>query len=237
MSPRSATLEPELAAVFAPTSVGAFPRPQVNLLPPEVRSRRTLGRVKVRLGLAIVGVVVLLSGAYVFSTFEKASAADNLAEKQTEVQRLVTEQAKYAEVPRVKGQIAAVEQARLLGTSTEVLWPTYLRAIQAVAPEGWTLDSLTTLTPTPLTPASPATNPLAAPNVGTLTFTGRAATLPDVAAWLDALDQVPGFSDPYVSSAAITTNEGAAPYYATSATVQVDSTVFAQRFATDEGTK
>lgn len=238
MSPRAAgTLDPEVAAVFVPASVGALPRPQVNLLPPEVRSRRTLGRVKVRLFIAVIGVLVLLAGAYVFTTFVRSAAADNLAAKKAEVQRLVTEQEKYAEVPMVKSQIAAVEQARLLGTSTEILWPQYMRAIQAVAPTGWRLESLSTLTPTPLTPAAPATNPLAAPNVGTITFTGRATTVPDIAAWLDALDSIPGFSDAYATSAQLSVNEGSAPYYETSATVQVDTSVFAQRFAATEEAK
>ncbi len=56
--------------------------------------------------------------------------------------------------------------------------------------------------PTPLGDGGVATDPLVTPGVGSISFTGRADTMPDVAAWLDALNSIPGFSGATLTSSA-----------------------------------
>lgn len=219
---------------FDAKALGAPRFPQVNLLPPDVRSKRGLRKVKNRLALALLFVLLFLGLAFAWAALMQSQSADDLALKEAEVVRLQTEQAQYSEVPRVKGQIADATAARDIASSTEVLWKSYIEAIQAVAPADWTLKTMTTAMPTPTDPGSVSPDALVAPGVGMIAFTGEASTLPDVAAWMDALDSIPGFSGSVLGSAVATDDDGVS-YYETSTTIQVDAAAFALRFAEEEG--
>lgn len=208
---------------------GAPPAPQVNLLPPEVRSRRALGRVKIALAGFLVVVLLVVVGAYVFAGFEVRSADADLDAASTRVQSLLSQQEEYAEVPRINSQISTITEARLLATSTEVEWARYWRAIEAVTPAGWSIQTLQTALPRPGEAAMPGVNPLGAPNVGTITFVGRAKTMPDIAAWMDALERIPGYVDAWFTNAQITEESGVV-YYEVGATVQVETSAFWGRF-------
>jgi Tfp pilus assembly protein PilN len=234
MSARTAVQEAPVEVVFNPAALGAAQHPQVNLLPPEVRSRRALGRVKVRLGVFLLVVVLALGGGFVYAMLARVEASDRLTTAQGAVDDLTAQQAKYSDVPLVKNGIARAESARQLGTSTEVLWADYLRAIQAIAPAGWTISTLSTTMPTPVGGQMGQSNPLAGASVGQITFSGRAPSVPDVAAWQDALASVPGFSDPYVTVVQSSSDQNGSFYQVTS-TVNVDETAFAHRYATQEG--
>ena len=134
MTPRGTAAMPE--GNFSPSALGATTQPQVNLLPPEIRSRRDLGRVKVRLGIGLVVLILALLAAFGYAILAERTASAELQVVQDEVVRLQAEQIRYAEVPLVKGQIASALEGRELAMSTEVLWFDYLRAIQAVGPDG-----------------------------------------------------------------------------------------------------
>jgi Tfp pilus assembly protein PilN len=206
--------------------------PQVNLLPAEIRAGRVLGRVKTVLVAVLVTVVLLAVAGFVGSVFIERSAANDLAAKQSEVQALVAEQAKYAEVPLVKSQVTSAKGARKLAMSTEVLWKGYLTAIQAVTPTDVTIKSLATEMPTPLVPLSTSSNLLQAPSVGSISFVGQARTLPDLSAWMEAINGVPGFADAtFVTSTR--TDAGGVTYYEIATTVQVNETAFASRFVAE----
>ncbi|MCU1431894.1 MAG: Fimbrial assembly family protein [Actinotalea sp.] len=225
--------EPTVAAGVDTAALGAFALPQVNLLPPEIRSRRTLGRVKLRLALMLLGVMLLAVVLFVAAVLDEGAAARELALQQAEVQRLTGEQATYAEVPQVKGQIAQALAAREYAMSTEVMWVDFMRAIQAVVPSGVGIETLTITAPSPMLETVTSSDPLAEASVGSISFTGNSGTLPDVAAWLDGLDSIPGFSDATFSSAEIVDEDGLITYALTS-TVQVDESIFANRFAQTE---
>ncbi len=213
----------DVAAIGAPAS------PQVNLLPPEIRSNRALARVKVRLLLALLVVVLVGMLAFVYAILTERTAAADLARAQKEAQDLVAEQATYAEVPAIKDRIEAAEDARAELTETEVLWSEYLGAIQAVTPPTVALEQLSTMLPGPLQPPTPSGNPLDALSIGQISFTATSATLPDMAAWMDVLDTVPGFADPTYTTADLVIDE-AFVGYTISVTIQVDPEVFAHRF-------
>lgn len=219
---------PSLAALGAPL------QPQVNLLPPEIRSRRALGRAKVGLAFVLAGVILLVALGYVYASLTENRAANELAAAEDEVLALQAQQSRYSEVPQVKGQIAAARQARELSMSTEVLWPDYIRAIQAVTPEGVSLSQLSTEMPSPTVGMSLSTSPLDAAGVGAITFNGTSRTLPDLAGWMDALDAIPGFASATYTTAELTDQEGVVVYQIAAA-VRLEESVFASRFlATDE---
>jgi hypothetical protein len=211
--------------------LGAPRSPQVNLLPTEIRARRALGRVKAVLVAILVTVVLLAVAGFIGSVFVERSAASDLAAKQAEVQRLVNEQAQYGEVPVLKAQIASTESARRLGMSTEVLWKGYLGAIQAVTPADVTITQLATELPSPTILGPVSTVPLNSPSIGSISFVGQARTVPDLSAWTEALDGIPGFADATFATETLTDATGVV-YYDITTSVQVNELAFASRFVT-----
>lgn len=206
---------------------------QVNLLPPEVRAKRGLARTKRWLGATVV-LALLLAGGVVALAWTAQNAADEelrLAEEDT--QRLLAEQAKYGEVPAVLSELDAIKTSRTIAMSTEVLWPQYLAAIAATAPEGVSIKTLNVAGATPMLLPAPPVNPLQAPSVSTVTFSASALTVPDTGAWLDGLETIPGFADAWFSSATETEEEGLT-LYSVGVTVQIDEQAYAQRFVTEE---
>ncbi len=216
-------------------SASAVVYPQVNLLPPEVKAARTVRRVKAWLGLLLV-VAVLGNAAVVFLAISAQGAANQeLTAAQSQTERLRTEAQKYAEVPQVLSAVDAATRARELGTSTEILWAPYLSAISASMPPGVSIDTISVTGVTPMTaPVLPPSSALAGASVATITFGASSLTVPDTAAWLDALSTVPGFTDAWFSSASVGEDQNGIAVYTVSATVQIDSAAFARRFATTE---
>lgn len=224
---------PAGAFVAGPTVPGASPLPQVNLLPPEIRAGRQLKNVKAWLGVAVLITALVAGVLFLWATFMLRTAEAELAATQDQNTALVAEQQQYAEVPLVLNELAAVEEARLFGMSTEVVWTPYLQAVAASAPEGVSLDQLAFTGATPTDAAPDSTNPLAAAHVGAITFTARSLNLPDTATWIDNLAAVPGFSDPWFGSAQVSDEDGIV-YYSVTGTVNVNEQAYAERFVVVE---
>ena len=216
------------------TTVGPF-LPQVNLLPPEVRAARGLRKIKRWLAVGLVVTLLACAGVYALGLLAASQAADELVTAQDETARLQTEAAKYAEVPQVLSALDGATAVRTLGMATEVEWKGYLDAIAAVLPADVTIETLAITGATPMTPAALPADPLQGPSVGLITFTGQTTTLPDTAAWVDALNSVPGFADAWVSTATVGELEAAISYTVAS-TVQFTDAAYAGRFAA-EGSK
>ncbi|MBN9374653.1 MAG: fimbrial assembly protein [Cellulomonas sp.] len=205
-------------------------QPQVNLLPPEVRAARGLKTLKRLLVMALVLVVLLCAASWVFARNDKSNAADGLTKAQDKTTQLKAEEKKYAEVPQVLGLLDSTTKARALGMSTEVLWSPYYQAIAAVLPTGVSFDSLQVTEASPTTAAPAASSPLQAASVGQIQFTARSKTLPDTAAWIDALDAIPGLGDAWLTTAAVQGDTPADSFYNIAVTVQVRQSAFAHRF-------
>lgn len=214
-------------------SIGAPPWPQVNLLPPEVHAARTLGRVKRWLAFILVLAVLAAGGVVALGILAERSAQAELAVQQRTTETLLEEQRQYAEVPVVLSQLEDIRAARELGMSTEVLWRDYLAAIAATAPEGISIETFSGVVPGPAEAPPTVVNPLDVAGIGTLTFSANSRTVPDTAAWIDALAAIPGLKDPWFTTAVFTEGEEGA-YYSVSGTVQVDATALAKRFADTE---
>lgn len=203
--------------------------PQVNLLPPEVQAARGLVNIKRWLGLSLVFVMVMAALAYGFSVLEAQRTQDELVDAQQENARLVQEQTKYAEVPQVLNELQRAENARALGLGADVVWKPYFDAIAAVLPTGVSIDTFTVTQATPWSSGQTVSDPLVRPALGSVIFTVRTSTLPDDAAWLDALNSIPGFGDATFASAVLTQTEGE-PYYAVSSSVQIQEPALSLRF-------
>lgn len=223
----TALADPPRAKKGTPTVLGGLP--QVNLLPPEVRAARGLRNLKRWLALVLVVVLVLCLGVFALAKLAKAGADHELTLAQAETQRLQTEEQKYAEVPRVLGALQSATTARSIGMATDISWSSYYAAVTAVLPANVSIDSLVVTTQGTAANGA-AANPLQAASVGQIQFTGRSTTVPNTAAWLDALNGVPGFANAWASNATITQSQNKTTYYNVSVTVQVTSAAFTHRF-------
>jgi hypothetical protein len=207
---------------------------QVNLLPPEVRAARGLKKTKQWLLISLVVTLLVAVGGWGLALISSVSAATDLVQAQDETTRLQTEQAKYAEVPQVLGALEQTKTSRTVGMSTEVQWKPYLDALSAVLPANVSIDNFQFTGATPVVPPTLPSNPLQDPSVGQILFTVRASVIPDTAAWIDAMNSVPGFSDAFVSSAAVTEDDTGI-YYNMSGSVQVTDVAYSHRFDAGEG--
>lgn len=217
-----------------PQPSGAVPGlPQVNLLPPEVRAARGLKSTKRLLVLVLVAVLLLCGGGYVLSSFAERSAQDELADADAVTAELQTEAQQYAEVPQVLGEIDRVTGARAYGMAPDVEWSQYVSAVVVLLPPGTFVEAFTMTLGNPVEASSAEGDPLQpADSVGRLEVVGRMTTLPDTASWMDALGQVPGFTDPRVSSA-LTAEDDGKTFYRVTVSVQVTPKAFSGRYAAD----
>ncbi|KGM14255.1 hypothetical protein [Cellulomonas bogoriensis] len=213
---------------------GASAVPQVNLLPAEIRASRSLRTLKRLLALALVGVVVAAAVGFVGSMLFAQAAERELEAERAETARLIAEQRQYSEVPRVLADLDAATRARLLGSSTEILWAGYLEDLMTVSPSDVAFTSIRTSGATPMQPGATVSNPLHQPSVVTLEFQGHALELPDVARWAEQLESIPAFQDAYVTFTGRT--EGSSgplegiEYYDVTGSVQVTDEAYARRF-------
>lgn len=209
--------------------LGAPRLPQVDLLPPEVRAGRGLAQLKRLLALGLVLVLLLAGGVYGWAYLAEQSANDHLAESQDEASALVRERQKYAEVPIVLKALEEITGARAFGLSTEIQWRPYIEAITAVLPANVSIDSFTVTQAAPMSPMTAPAEPTSQMGFGSVVFSVRSLTLPDASAWMDALDSIPGFSDPTLQSSTVTEEDGTA-YYIVTATIQADASALSLRF-------
>ena len=216
------------------TQLGAPSLPQVNLLPPEVAAARNLIRIKAWLGVALLMTVVLAAAGFGAALLDGNAAAAELKTAQRDGARLQADQAKFAEVPKVLGALADAKAARLVGMSTEVAWTGYLNAISATLPPNVSIDDVAIIGATPMVAAPAPATVLQAPSLYTITFAARSMTIPDSAAWADALNSVPGFADAWISSASVTA-QGTTTYYQVAGSVQVNNVALANRFEPTKG--
>jgi hypothetical protein len=164
------------------------PVPKVNLLPPEILQARRLAGLKRLLGGAVAAVVLVCIGATVWAQAGASSAQDELDSAQARGTALRAEQARYAAVPKVLNLIQAANAARERAMSQDVLWYGFMSDLAVTTPKGITLNGLQVALDKPTV----NTDPLVPTGLGTVTFTGTAKQVPDVAAWLDAVSRIHG---------------------------------------------
>lgn len=204
--------------------------PRVDLLPPEVRSERKAKVVRRRLGVAVIGVVVLVVAASGGATILSIQSQFTLAEEQTRTTQLLQEQGKYMEVRNVQQQVSLVQAAQQVGVSTEINWKTYLEAVQAILPATVVIDTVDVEAASPMAIFAQSTGPLQGARVATVKFTARSAVLPDVPTWLTALKTLPGYADALPGSVSL---DASTNTYTVDITMHVNDAAFSKRFVTE----
>lgn len=198
----------------------------VNLLPASVYAAQDARRLRRRLGAGLVVLVVLLGGGFGVLLGSEGQARRERDLAHAETARLQHERERYAEAGEVRAAIAQAVDARAVGMGTEIRWVDLIRRIEAVAPAGTTMTSFSAQGVAPADGSSfTAPDLLASPGVATIAFRVESPTLPDTAAWLEALEAVPGLMDAWFSDVTLTEGvpeEGVPEVYAVSSTVQVN---------------
>ncbi|CAN5561701.1 hypothetical protein BH10ACT7_BH10ACT7_13910 [soil metagenome] len=194
--------------------------PRVDLLPPEMRRARKDAAIRAGM-LVLLGALVIAVVAGTFGTSLLAAAAEaELAAEQEKTTELFAQQQEFIEVRQNAQQIAQIEAAVRVGTSTLVDWETLLASLTAAFPEGTAVRSFTLQSATPLVGQPQATTPLAQAGIATVAFEVYTPTLLESEVWIRSLVPIEGVAD--VDADSVRSAEGG---YLTRLTVWVDETV------------
>jgi hypothetical protein len=213
---------------------GAHSLPQVNLLPQWVREGRNLRRLKVLLGIAVLAVVLLAITAWFTAQTMASNAKEALETEQTRTAALLREQAEYSAVPAIKGQITATKTARDLAVAFDVAWLPKSTELYDTAPDGSRIVELNVTSMTPMQGAPVVADAITRQGVATVVMTAESDDLIDTTEWLQGLALVPGVVDPVFTTQTLGQNAEGDVVYTVEASVQVDASVLAYRFADEE---
>ena len=203
--------------------------PQVNLIPPEVASRKAAGRQRGAVVAAFVVLALLLGGVTFVVEGKKRGAEASLQEEVDRGVALQAEVAKYAEVPLVKAQTVNAQSAAQYAGATEIRWVDFFSLVADGIPSAIRLDSWTLGVDSAAASAAPSGDPFASADIGVLNFSGTSQTYPDVAALERSLNAVEGFHNSSIPSVTRTVGETGASY-TFSGTTRVTALAFDQRF-------
>jgi Tfp pilus assembly protein PilN len=204
------------------THLAAMPR--VNLLPPEIAAAARLKRLRAMLGLAVAGIAVVVVLLFVLVSGEVGAAQSDLDAAQAVGAQRTAEKANYAEVPLVYASVETAQQNLATAMTPEIRWSFYLNDLSLTIPRTTRLSSMTavndaaaaqlaggatlpaaptttTTTDGTTTTPAPTTAPVVA-SMGSISFTGKSTDFDAVAAWLQSLSRVDGYSDPFVQNVA-----------------------------------
>jgi Tfp pilus assembly protein PilN len=214
----------------AGSSATAGGAPRVDLMPPEIRLRRSQLRTRRSLRLALFGmfvvVVVACAGTWAFNGLAQTALTDAKVQQQA----LVAEQAKYSDVTIVKDSIKLIQAGQIVGDSSEIDWQGYLTKLQGTLPDGVTLTTVTVDSATPLKSYAQTTTPLQGGRIATLEFTAASTTLPSIPLWLNGLKTLPGFVDATPGSVALT-----ATGYTADVSMHINADALVNRFLPKSG--
>lgn len=189
----------------APVRIAWAPIARVNLLPIEIMESRRFRRTQLGLAGAVVGAMLVAGAGTFWTQRDVGQAQDELVAAQTNVTGLQAQQAKYAAVPQVIAQVNAADTARTLAMHNDILWYRYLNDLNGALPSGVELTGMTVVvTGASTTGAADALSPA---GVGTLSLEGISKRYSDVAAWLDALNDLTGLASSSLSSASKEDND------------------------------
>lgn len=201
---------------------GAFP--SANLLPPGIVARRAVRNAKRRALLTIASVVVLLILMVLMTSMQQRSANAAKADAQARVDAALVLKQRYAYVPSVYSAVTTARQELATAMGQEVQVARLMAGLSALQPPSLSLVTLTS-TVGPGTAESSSSQDLIV-GVGTVSFTGEARSMDDVAAWLDRLRQSEDYQDPVLTGVTTSTDD----FLTFSASAQLTEQALSGRF-------
>lgn len=184
-----------------------------NLLPPEVIAGRRLTVIRKIIGGVLAAVVVMGGAGYAYAFIEQRSAESDLSAEQAKTTSLMDEQRKYGEVVTLTGAIAGIDAQLATLMASDVDTTKLVDALAARLPHGAAITQLqlnldaageqTASTPTSSSTASQGGGALdtsGQTHIGSLTVTGTAASMADIASFMNQLGTLPGVVGVYPTS-------------------------------------
>jgi len=211
--------------------------PRIDFLPTEIKERKANYKKRRSLVVLVIGAAALCIGGYAYSMSIVSQAATNLESAQSETQAILKQQVEFAEAATIDKDLIATQNAKIVGSGTEILWKKYLDGVSAVLPGGavitqYSIDSQSA------TDSAPTTFlPLEKPRVASMNFSVSVPSLPVADEMLVALETLPGFADATASS--IAAGEDGNGFVVT-VLLNINSEALEKRFfttETDDGTE
>jgi Tfp pilus assembly protein PilN len=201
-----------LTTTKAPATDRPLIRVVANLLPDEVVDARRVRHVRHRVVLALVVVLLLIAGWYVYARIQTSKAQANLNKVENQTVSLRAREHSFARLSAVQGATAAIaDQLHQLMTG-DLAWSALLRTLNVQAPPGVAVTNVSgamfaggTGAPSS-TQSGTANGGIGALDrsgqlpAGTLTVTGTATDKRVIAGYLDALGRVKGLSVPFLTN-------------------------------------
>jgi Tfp pilus assembly protein PilN len=171
---------------------------QVNLLPPEVKTRQRVRRYTLASTGAVAAAVVLLLMVFVVQTVQLGDVEESLAAQQQVNRGLQAQITDLQPVAELHAQVQSRQELADSLLADQVVWSSVLRNVSAALPGGLWLTSMTgSLNPTAPGTALSTGGPAV---VGNIQFHGQSFEHVTVGSWLTRLEQVPGWVNAWVTS-------------------------------------
>jgi len=173
-----------------------------NLIPPELLQARRARALR-KLVTAALCLLLLLAGAGGgYAMLRSHEAAQSLAAEQSRTSQLIVEQNRYRSVTEIEGNVAQVRTQLATLMTMDVDSAALLGSLLEQLPPGASVTqlALTLAAPTPTVAnniGASALDTSGQPHIGTVTMSGQARTVADVAVLVDRLSGLKGVVDPY----------------------------------------
>jgi hypothetical protein len=203
-------------------SIGGAPR--VHLLPPEVLARKNGRRLRRRLGVGLIGAVVLVAAGMGLATVALLASQHSLTDAQKQSTDLSSEQAKYSAVTKLQLDSAAIKVSQGTATAQEIAWRPYVADLQKTLTSGMAITAIDASLDDPNSGA--AAVPLQGPRIATMkvTVTSPQSSISD---WLVSLQTLTGFVDETPGSVTLVDGE-----YKVNVVLHINSDALENRYAT-----
>jgi hypothetical protein len=180
----------------SPSQWGSMPGWNIvaDLTPPELINSRALAVLRKRILVALVIVVLLCVGGYVYSMSKYGAASDANDAATTQTVTLQHETTKYAPITRIENTVDAIRGQVASVMQGDVDVPAVVAALRAALPNSMSIGSMS-LTLTPAVSGAEAPVGLDAsgrPIVGSINISGTGKTLDDLPSFVDRLSAVKG---------------------------------------------
>jgi hypothetical protein len=169
-----------------------------DLTPPELIASRRLRVIHKLIALAAIVLLLLCGLGYGYAYLQNQSASHALSAETNRTASLQAEQQRFSEVTRLQTSLTQVQTqlSRLLGGDVSIA--PLVADLRGNLRPGMTIAQVSVNISGPGAAAAAAGNTLdtsGRPHIGTMSLTGTAAKLTDVAAFVDKLAALPGFVD------------------------------------------
>ncbi len=204
--------------------------PRADLMPPEVaQGKRENARRRGLVAIAVFVLAVVVAGV-VGATWLAGVAQQRLADERRVTEQLVAEQLEYADVTRLQGRLAAVDDIRASIAGVDVSWRSEVLPYLRVLNDDEVVGALTLTSNVPFEAPLVLEGPLRTPRSATVQVAVVTTAQPEPWRWLRAWEDLETYADASIDSIVFEDGEG----YVTTVTLNLTSDALSQR-ATTEG--